>query len=521
MNNVTVWQFLLSHSSELIVKVQEQLNLVVISTGLSIAIGIPIGISTVRIPRIKHAVLAISALLWTIPSLALLAFLIPFLGIGIKPAIVALTIYALLPIIRNTITGMTEIPEASIQAAESLGFTRWQRLRLVELPLALPMIINGVRSATIICVGIATLAAFVGAGGLGDFINRGIAVNNTWLILLGAIPAAILALLFDFMIADFEKMLNTRKRSHEKKYRGIIGITLACVLFSTLALNMVDAFKSSSNNRTIIIASKNFTEQFILAELMAQLIEKKTNLHVIRKLNLGSTAICHAALIKGEIDMYPEYTGTAYLVVLKEPYQQTPPQQLYLKVKQAYLKKYQLIWLPPFGFNNNYALTVRKKLSQENQIFTISQLVSLASQLIIAAPTEFVVRPDGLPALQKYYHLQFKKIKALDPGLMYKAIANKEVDVIQAFTTDTRILTYHLYPLKDDKHIAPSYYAAPIIRATTLKAHPEIRQVLQALLGNINDKTMQDLNYQVDIKKHAVATVARTFLLAKKIFEVK
>jgi len=207
MNSEPVIDFVAQRMPELLQKTVEHLVLTGSSTGLAILIGVPLGMMIVNVAWLRSPVLGAAGVIMTIPSLALLAFFLPFFGIGVKPAIVALTLYALLPIVRNTYTGISEVPGELREAAQGMGFTKRQQLFMVELPLAVPMVIAGIRTAAVIGVGIATLSSFIGAGGLGDFINRGLALNNTRLILLGAIPAAILALVIDFIIGTVEKLL--------------------------------------------------------------------------------------------------------------------------------------------------------------------------------------------------------------------------------------------------------------------------------------------------------------------------
>lgn len=204
---MSTWEFLCSKAPELLTKTLEHLMLTGISTGVAILIGVPLGVLILRNGAVRGPVLGMTGIIQTVPSLAMLAFLLPLLGIGAKPALVALTFYALLPIVRNTYTGLASVPPETIEAANGLGFTGTQRLWMVEMPLALPVIVAGIRTAAVIGVGIATLSAFIGAGGLGDFINRGLALNNTRLILLGAVPAAGLALLLDFLIGRLERLL--------------------------------------------------------------------------------------------------------------------------------------------------------------------------------------------------------------------------------------------------------------------------------------------------------------------------
>ena len=490
------------------IKILQQIFLVGISTGTAIVIGVCSGILVSRVQKLKNIILGIANVLQTIPSLALLGFLLPIFGIGVKPAICALTLYALLPIVRNTIVGLENVPDSSLEAARALGFTNWQKLYVVELPLAAPIIMAGIRTAAVISVGIATIAAFIGAGGLGDFIFEGLSLNNPTLILWGAIPAALMALVVDFGIGRIEKRLLQRKKKFFKKYFMIAGCLLVLVLIP---------FSFVQKNDTLVVASKNFTEQFVLSEMMAQMIEAKTHLKVIRKFNLGTTALCQKAMLRGDIDIYSEYTGTAYLTVLKKRHFTINPNQLYKIVKNDYQKKYHISWLEPFGFNNMQTIAVQKRFADLWHIKTISDLAQLKIPLIIGAPPEFLKRPDGFLGLQKIYGLHFAQISSLDPDLIYQAINNRAVNVIPAFSTDGRILAYHLVILKDNKHLYPSYYAAPLIRDATLKQHPEILAALKPLAGIINNKTMQKLNYQVNVEKQSPAKVAHRFLLASKL----
>jgi len=511
-------EFIKLYMPELVLRIKEQFFLVGISVTLALLIGIPIGILISRTPRLKQWVLTISSAIWTIPSLALLAFLLPFVGIGMRPAIIALTLYALLPILRNTVTGIETVSSDALEAADGLGFTSFQRLWMVECPLALPVIVSGIRTATIICVGIATLAAFIGAGGLGDFINRGLATNNTNLVLLGAIPAALMALSLDGLIGLGEKIISEKKSKPglvTKKrvaYASIILIFCAPLLSYTFH-NII--FKTGQEK--IRVASKNFTESMILSELMAQMIEAKTTLKVERKFNLGTTDIAHQAMIKGEIDIYPEYTGTAYLTVLKKPAHlvnqfHAAKQSLFTMVNKEYNQKYAITWLSPFGFENNQGLTVNRDFAKKHNLHTLSELSIIAPTLTIAAPAEFLQRADGMPGLKNAYQLKFKSIKSMDPGLMYQALRQKDVDVIMAFTTDGRIPEYHLAILKDDKQFFPPYDAAPLIRNKVLEQHPEIADALKPLAGAIDEKTMQQLNFEVDVKGQSVKQVVKHFL---------
>ena len=372
-------------------KIWQQFYLVALSTLIAFFIGIPLGILISYYPRIKTVTLNLISTFWTIPSLVLVALMIPLLGIGIKPAILTLSLYALLPILRNTVTGLENIPAANpIESAKALGFSPLQQLWIVELPLALPHIISGVKTAVSITVGIATLAAFIGAGGLGDFINRGLSMNDTHLLLLGAIPAALMALIFDFTIGKVEKIIVHRKhqiRSYQR-LKIFFGSLIAFSCFAIVAQWF--PYQQVATNTTIRIATKNFTEQYILGELISQMIEEKTKLNVERHFNLGETAILHSALLHQEIDVYPEYTGTAFLNILNHQYNGNT-QQISHIVQQEYLKNFQLVWLPPFGFSNSQAIAVKQNFAEKYNLKSISDLKILRSKLRSVCPLHLLL----------------------------------------------------------------------------------------------------------------------------------
>ena len=438
--------------------------------------------------------------------------LIPLLGLGNSPTLVVLTFYAIYPILRSTYTGLQGVPAACIEAANGLGFSNFQRLWLIELPLALPVIISGLRVATAMTIGITTIAAFIGAGGLGDFIMQGLSLNDSSLILLGAIPIALLALVFDYGISQIEIQLQTRKTKLSKfpriqKFFLATGGLMAVALIGTPLLKEVFTKKEGS----ITIGSKNFIEQYLLAEIMAQLIEAKTSLKVTRKFNLGTTDIVHQAMLEGEVDLYPEYSGTAYMIVLKKP-QKDDEHKILEEVKSAYKEKFNLVWLDSFGFSNSQSLAVKKDVAQKYHLQSLSDLKRISPELKIAAPPEFLKRSDAFPGLSKVYGLRFKKTLQMDPNLMYKAVAHQKVDVIAAFTTDGKLQKYNLVILKDDQGLYPSYQAAPVIRQSVLDAYPQVYQAILPLFGCITQEKMTSLNSQIDVEGLTPSEVAHQFL---------
>lgn len=283
------------------------------------------------------------------------------------------------------------------------------------------------------------------------------------------------------------------------------------LLFVLALLFPITACSSSASDNTIVIGGKNFTEQEILTHIMASLIEAKTNLKVERKPYLGGTQVVHNALINGDLDLYAEYTGTAWTATLKQK-KISDPQETYEKVKAAYEKKFNVIWLKPFGFNNTYTLTMRADQAKKLGVETISDLKQHAPNLVLGATEEFLERPDGYKGLEEAYGIKFKATKGMDPGLTYGAVKDGAVDVIDGFSTDGRIPAFHLKILKDDKRFFPPYYAAPIIRKDTLKAHPELEKVLNLLAGKLNEETMAKLNAQVDLEGKSAREVAENWL---------
>lgn len=507
----TSWiTFVVAHSGELWLRTLQHITLTGVSSLAAMAIGVPLGIGASRVRWIRGPILVTVGILQTVPSLAMLVLLLTLLHkIGALPAIIALTLYALLPIVRNTVTGLQGVSPQVLEAAQGIGMTRLQEMRMVRLPLALPVIMAGIRTAAVMGVGIATLSAFIGAGGLGQFINQGLAQADTRLILLGAIPAAILALLVDQTIAAAQWAIDPRRggRIRSTRKNVLLGavVILPVILFGGGVAGYV------RNRPDVIIGSKNFTEQILLGEMLAQLVEDQTDLTVDRRFCLGGTMICHGAMVHGEIDLYVEYTGTGLMTVLHRD-AISDPQKVYRIVSDEYQRQFGLQWCKPLGFNNGYALTMRRQDALRHGCKTISDLHDLASQLRIGFTAEFAQRPDGYQGLKKAYGFEFGEVRGLDPGLMYDAIAIGEVDVIPAFTTDGRIVAYDLVMLVDDRQFFPPYFAAPVVRIETLNRHPELRKVLDLLAGKLDDATMQRLNFAVDHNKRSPAEVARQFL---------
>jgi len=530
MKTSPLTDYIIERLPEIWQRTGEHIFLAGISTTIAVIIGIPLGILAFYRPSLRVPLMGIVSIFQTIPSLAMLViFLALFQKIGVIPAILTLILYALLPIVRNTLTALQGIAPEIIEAARGIGMTEWQKMRLIRIPLGVPIIMAGIRTASVAGVGIATLAAFIGAGGLGEFINRGLALSNTRLIFLGAIPAALLALFVDFVLGFIEKVCDP-KRNRKGSHRFHFALKLSMVMIPLFLLipifmsffpgssQTAGSFERSETKsiNVIRIASKNFTEQHILAEMMAQMIEKRTHLSVDRKFNLGGTIICHEALRRGEIDLYAEYTGTGLMAILKLPAMNNPG-EVYQRVSEEYLNRFNLVWLEPFGINNTYTLTVRKQDAVQNKWKVISDLIPVSSRLVAGFSGEFQERPDGYPGFQKIYKFKFGEVHDLDPGLIYQALAKGAVDVIDGYLTDGRIPAYNLVSLKDDKKFFPPYHAAPVVREEILNAYPDLREALAPLGSLIDNSTMRDLNYEVNENKREISELVTEFLQDKEI----
>ena len=504
--------FLFQYGSEIILHSGEHLILVVIAMTIAISIGLPVGIFITRQPQLAAPILGLANTIQTIPSLAIFGFLIsvPFLGgIGKVPAIVALTLYALLPIIRNTYIGINSINPAIKEAGIGMGMTDQQLLLKVEIPLALPVILAGVRVATVISVGIATIAAAIGGGGLGVFIFRGISTVNNELILAGAIPAALIALSADFGLGFLEKNL-TKPTGNKSKLAIILGII-------TLIIAGLIAFNYQKAPETIIIGSKNFTEQVILGELLAQHIENHTKLKVDRSFNLAGTFICHEAVKAGKIAGYVEYTGTAFTAILKEK-PINNPETVYEKIKEYYDKNLKLTVMKPLGFENTFALIIRGEDAKKWQVKTLSDIAKYTSQMKAGFGYEFINRKDGYSGLAKTYNLKFAKSpQEMELGLMYKALVDKKVDIIAANSTDGLIPFLKLVILEDDKKYFPPYQAIPIFNQEILQKYPELTDTINQLGGKVSTTAIQKMNYQVDNQSQPVGKVVSEWLKSQQL----
>ena len=517
------FQYVSENRGQILGLLFQHLQLTAIAVVVAIAVGVPLGILISRYHRLNKPVIGVANVVQAIPSMALLGFMIPFFGIGEKPAIFMVMLYALLPIVKNTATGLDNISKETLEAARGIGMTELQVLFRVQFPLALPVIMAGVRISAVTAVGLMTLASYIGAGGLGYLIYSGVQMVNTYMILAGAIPACVLALLMDFVFARIEKavtpislrvgMAMPASKDElvrvKRRRKTVLGAICACVLL--LAGVMVGG-QLAASREVIRVTSKYYPEQLIIGNMVSDLIEHHTGLTVERKLGMGGTDICFNAINSDEVQVQVEYTGTMYASVLGQSAENKDADSIYQYVKEQYHDQYGLEVMEDWGFNNTYALAVRKDTAEKYHLKTISDLAKVADQLTITPTFEFSNRQDGLIGLCETYGMEFGKVTPMDGGLRYTAIDNRECDVIVAYTTDSLVSGYDLVVLEDDKGFFLPYHAVPIIREDTLAKHPELADAVNLLADQLTDETMSQLNYQVEMENQKPEDVARRYL---------
>jgi len=512
-------EFLKANWSDILSHIAQHLWLVFISIAIAIVIALPLGILITRQKSLRGPVLGIANVMQTIPSLALFGFLIPlpFIGgIGPRIAIVALVFYALLPVIRNTVTGILGVDNSVREAAIAMGMTDRQVLFKVELPLAMSVILTGVRVAVVITIGVAIIAAEVGAGGLGEYIFRGLRLNDNRLLLAGAVPSALMALLADFGFGIIERHFDPSSQQRKKSRQQLRKLGWAAVIIGIVLIGYASwrglLRHSSSSLGHVTVGSKDFTESILLAEIVAQMLEAG-NIEVDRRFDLGGN-LGHSALVAGNIDLYPEYTGTSFTAILHhQPI--TDPKAVYDQVKREYESRFNVEVSPPLGFDNTFAILVRGEDARRLNLRTISDAAKYARQWQAGFGHDFVVRPDGYPGFSRSYGLHFAALNEMALDLTYKALSTHKVDVIAGNSTDGRIAALDLFQLEDDRHYFPPYEGVFLARRDALERVPALGDVLKKLGGAISTDEMRNLNYEIDGARRDKKPVVREWLIKK------
>lgn len=464
---------------------------------LAMLICLPLAIWAARSPKIAGTALAIASLIQTIPGLALLALFYPLLlgvsalvgggvsAFGFLPALLALTLYALLPILRNAVTGLTGVEPAAREAADGLGMTAWQKLRYVEAPLAAPTIMAGIRTAAVWTIGAATLSTTVGQPSLGDLIFAGLQTQNWTLVLAGCLFSAALAIAVDLLLGLIERGIRERRRL----LAGVgVAIIAAGLAVATLPLMI-------ARDNIVVIGAKGFSEQFILARLIGSRLEK-AGYRVRYRDGLGS-AVVYQALSEGDVDVYVDYSGTIWTNQMQRTDSQSKTAMLEA-IAQWTKASHGVKMLGALGFENTYAFAVRPEDARTKSLRTLDDLARVSSDFNFGTDVEFLERPEWR-MVQDAYPFRFKDARSFSPTFMYPALASGEVDVISAFSSDGRIAANGFVVLEDRKGAVPSYEAI-LLLAPDRGSDDKFVAALNPLIGAITVENMREANYMVDRK---------------------
>ena len=500
--------------------------LTVLALGIGAAIALPLGVWGSRRRGVAGVSLTVASVIQTVPSIALLALvfamllgikaMLPeslasrFAALGFWPTLIGLTLYSLLPMLRNTVVGLREVDASLTEAARGLGMTPGQSLRRVELPLAMPTMLAGVRTATVWTVGIATLSTPIGQKSLGNYIFGGLQTFNVTAILVGCLAAAGLALVLDATLAGLE--WSARHRSRRGLWAaggvlaGVVGLALAGMTLgsglgsqrATIAAGEIDG-----GGRSVRIGAKNFNEQFILAQVLAERL-RGANFAPDKSESLGSMN-AFDALAGGEIDVYIDYSGTLWANAMGRD--DAPGRQAVLFAMTHWLTRTHGIRnLGPLGFESAYALAMRREQAERLGIDTLDDLARHAPRLRIGSDIEFFERPEWA-RVRSAYGLEFADRRPMNPTLMYEAVAGGEVDVITAFTSDGRIAAYDLKILSDPRGAFPPYDAVLLLSAEAA-ADEAVVATLLPLVGKIDVEAMRRANLLVDVEGKTVEQAA-------------
>jgi osmoprotectant transport system permease protein len=465
----------------------------VAALALGLAVSLPLAIAARNRPVMRGVLLGFASIVQTVPGLALLALFYPLLlalaalslawfghgfsAFGFLPAVLALALYSMLPVLRNTIIGLRGVEPAILEAAQGVGMTGFQSLVSVELPLALPVMMAGIRTAAVWVIGTATLSTPIGQTSLGNYIFAGLQTQNWVFVLFGCAAAALLALAVDQLLALIEAGLRDRQRLRAALGAAGIAALMAATLLPSLA-----------RPSTYIVGAKTYAEQYVLSALIAQRL-RAAGLSATPREGLGSNVIFEA-LLNGDIDVYVDYTGTLWANQFH--HSEIKPRAELLGELKTTLAQKKVTLLGELGFENAYALVIPKKRAEALHIRTIADLASHAPSMSIAADYEFFSRPEWT-GLQAAYGLNFRKQRQMQPDFMYAAAVSGEVDVIAGFTSDGLIAKYDLVVLDDPRHAIPPYDAIVLI-APKRADDQDLRKALQPLLGRIDISAMREAN---------------------------
>lgn len=520
MNFLTSFiKYFLEKLPEVSTALLQHIEITGLAVSIAILIGVPIGILIIKNEKLSKVVLTIAGIFQTIPSLALFGLIIPIMGIGLKPAVFVLFLYSLLPIITNTYIGIKGVDNSTIGAAVGMGMTNFQVLTKVKLPIAVAVIMGGIRISTVGTIGTATIAALIGAGGLGELIFRGISTSNNNLVLTGAIPTAVLAFVANYFLGVLEKVLTPNgmlsNRNEKKKNIKILKVV-------TLLLVLVIGFRVYENRKdkdipTIVVGHKNYNEQRILGVMMSQIIEAHTQYRV-KTVELGTGTVIFEAIKSGDIDVYPEYTGVAYAAYLGKK-EKADARTVFDVIKEEYLRDHNLDIREPMGFENTYAFAMKPEVAQKYGIKNISDLKKYAGNMVLSGPHEFMEREDGLLGIQKAYNIKFKGILSMDQGLVINSLVADKIEVALVYSTDGLIAKHKLFLLEDDLKFFPPYEVVVTMRKGFENIKEDVIHILDSLVGALNEDEMQELNLLAIEGSEPIETIIKRFLISKGIIK--
>ena len=471
------------------------LQLTLLALLCSTAVSLPAGVAVTRVPWLERPVMGAAAVIQTVPSLALLAAMVPLLAalnvqsIGFLPAFIGLTLYGVLPVLRNTVTGINGVDPALTEAARAVGMTPWQQLRRVELPLAMPVIVAGLRTATVWTVGVATLSTPVGATSLGNYIFSGLQTRNYAAVLVGCVAAAVLALVLDGLV----RCLAVTGSGGRRRQATAAAAVAALYLYAGFTLA---AALAPRGDRPVAIGAKTFTEQYILAHLIGGLVEEETGRTTTQLQSLGSMVVFDA-LAAGDVDIYVDYSGTLWANEMGRDTAETDRAAVLAGVGAHLRDTYGIEVAATLGFENAYAVAMRAADAEARGLTRLSELGPAAPQLSMGGDYEFFSRPEWT-AIRDAYGLRFRELRTMDPALMYQAAEQGAVDLISAFTTDGRITAYDLTLLEDDRGAIPPYDAMVLVSARLAREAPDVLAALGRLDGAIDAPAMRRMNLEVD-----------------------
>ena len=501
--------------------VWEHLFIVLAASVLSIAIGLPLGILAYVYPRARAVILRVVDILQTIPSLALLGIIMVFIGPGKPTVITGITLYSLLPIVRNTCLGLQEVDPGVKEAARGMGMSKPYRTLMVEFPLAFPTVFTGIRIAVVNAIGTAVFAAYVGGGGLGGIINRGIRIQDMSLILSGTGALMVIAIVLDLLMGRFEKQMRASRGGSKRMWVPVAAMLLAFVLLLPYGLGR------GGGDSELLLYDGDYSETQIMHHMVKMLVEDRTDLTVTIQDQMSQVNNFKSLIGDGHTcDLMISYDGTLLTTFLQLDTADVPEGvSIYDYANQVAGERYGLRLLEKLGFDNTYAIAVPQTVADQYGLEAVSDLIPVADQLVFGAEHEFFTQEGSMKfgPFTAFYGLDFKDVMSVDVSLKYAAAEKGSFDVTEVYATDGLNRKAGLKVLEDDRSFFPDYNGALLVREDTFEKFaetaPELEEVLNLLAGRIANDDMVEMTYQVDVLGRAVDDVAREFLVSRGLLD--